>query len=308
MPGSPFSAWVPGQPLINFRQFQFGTFLFPLTFQEESREVKLAADIRKIPFQYGEYLDWASSLTGRDITLVGDVGSGLIGSTGSVLQTAADLEAERAVLAGLQAKGLQQLWSAPDKFCWAYMMSFKHSFFKEGGAHRFAAWTLTFKAPDPRYYSAAPNQFLFNSGSAITTNTLQTQLVTHLGSARAYPTVTFVGVMNVPVVTVSNNTTGQSTTLRFSGLIMSAGDRLQVICDPRPENRRICALWTPNGGVPQNALKFVNPVLDIITNYDPSELLPWIGTADSGPHTAYVSSQNTPCNYTAQILYYNTYL
>jgi len=266
----PLEGWTPGSSIANYREIKFGTYLFPLSFQEKSRVSKLKADSRPLPFGYGEYQEPNSSLTGRDIEVIGDMGTGLQGGYSNVtLVTASDLEAERAVLGAIQAAGRQKLWVRPDRYCWAYLNEFDHSFMLDGGAFRFATWTLKFKADDPRYYSTNATTIPFTT----TTGLFQQQ-----GTARAYPIITINGPVTNPIITMIDGTTGNSIAVTFT-VVLAASDKLVLTTDPRPENRRFAAQMTRASGVISNALSLITVPSGFANNLDASEVFPFINPA-----------------------------
>ena len=266
----PVEGWTPGALLANYREIKFGTYLFPLSFQEESRNLKLKSDQRPIPFGLGEYLDPNSSVAGRDITIKGDMGTGLQGGySNTTLVTASDLETERSVVAALQAAGKQKLFVRPDRYCWAYLVDNTHAFMQDGGGFRFATWTLKFRADDPRYYSTNPTVLPFTT----TTGAFQQQ-----GMVRAYPTITIPGPVTNPTITMIDGTTGNSLAVTFT-VTLAAGDVLVMRTDPRPDSRRIAAQLTLSGGAVVNALQYIVVPTGFANNLDASEIFPFINPA-----------------------------
>src|SRR5271165_686110 len=148
---SDLTGYTSGTALINTRQIAFGTYKFPLTFQEQSRNLKMALDQRRVPFLIGDQMPPNSSVKGREISIAGTIGTGIIGSAGTTIQTYNDLENERALLAGLQTVGRQSLFTRYDRYCNAYLSEFDFKFIQDGGLYRYADYTLKFIADDPRY-------------------------------------------------------------------------------------------------------------------------------------------------------------
>src|ERR1700722_17219722 len=130
------STYTTGSPLAPTRQIVFGNdtdqYVFPLTFQEQSRNLKLALMKQRVPFNWGDHSPPNTSVNGRDVTIIGDIGSLLYGSNNNQLVTANDLEAERAILAGLQTLGRQKLWTRWDRFVYAYLAEFDFKYFQDG--------------------------------------------------------------------------------------------------------------------------------------------------------------------------------
>ena len=254
-------------------QFSFGTYIFPVTFQETSRVVTLAFDKKKVPFNYGESVAANTGPSSRAIEIVGPVGSMIIGSAGNTLLTAADLEAERRLLAGLQLTGRQALFVGPTQYILAYLESFEHKFWQDAFGYRYADWTLKFYADDPRYWSPAQTTTSL-TGSGSTTYSFG---VSTNGNVRAYPSCKFTitsGSITGPFLGVTNAASLQNR-VSFSTLTMNSGDILALECDPRPNIRSIAAVYTPSGGVAQNALQFAK-ITDFSNNYDLTEWFPFI--------------------------------
>lgn len=267
----PVEGWTPGAVLANYREIKFGLYIFPLTFQEQSRSAKLKADTRALPFNYGDYQDPNSSLAGRDITITGEIGTGLQGGkSGTNLITATDLENERAFFGAIQAQGRQKLFVRGDRYCNAFLNEFTHAFMQDGGGFRYATWTLKFHADDPRYYSTNPivvGPFTTTSG-AITQN----------GTARAYPIITINGPVTNPTVTMIDGATGKTIAVTFTTTVAS-GDKIVITCDPRPENRRIVAQYIFASGTVANALQYITVPTGFANNLDASEIFPFLNPA-----------------------------
>ena len=288
----PVEGWTPGALLANYREIKFGTYLFPLSFQEEARNLKLKADQRPLPFGYGEYIDPNSSVMGRDITIKGDMGTGLQGGfSNTTLVTATDLETERAVVAALQNAGRQKLWVRPDRYCWAYLIDNTHAFFQDGGGFRFATWTLKFRADDPRYYSTNPTVLPFTT----TTGPFQQQ-----GTVRAYPTITIPGPVTNPTITMIDGASGNSLSVTFT-VVLGASDVLVIRTDPRPEARRFAALLTSAGST-VNALQYITVPTGFANNLDASEIFPFINPAGNNTTITCTAGGNY------SVSYYDTWL
>jgi hypothetical protein len=267
----PLEGWTPGALIANYREIKFGTYLFPLSVQESARDSKLKADTRSIPYGMGDYQEPTASLAGRDITIVGDMGSGLQGGvSGVLLVTASDLEIERAAIGALQAAGRQKLWVRPDRYINAFMNEFSHAFMQDGGAFRFATWTMKFKADDPRYYSTNSTTVPLVSGT--------TGAITQAGNMRAYPVITIGGPVTNPVVTMIDGATGKSIAVTFT-VALATGDTLVLSCDPRPEIRRNVAKLTLANGTVVNALQYVSVPSGFANNLDASEMFPFLQPA-----------------------------
>jgi len=256
------STWTPGQPLIDYRQFAFGTYLFPLTFQEKSRDLKLGIDQKRVPMLIGDHIPPATNVKGREINLVGTVGAGMIGISGSVLETADDLEAERAVLAALQNQGRSSLFSRYDRYQNAYLTEFSFNYQQDGGAFRYADYDLKFIADDPRYYGINATV----EGPSTVTSTTSPYIVsaTHQGNTFSFPVFTFTGLRAANLVSaigpyVECTYGGNHIIVTFSQLSLMGGDTLVVTCDPRPEYRAKGAVYTPSGALPQNGMIYIQP-------------------------------------------------
>jgi hypothetical protein len=273
--GNPLEAWTPGAYLPDFRQIQFGGYIFPLTFQEKDRNLKMMLDRRKLAMNFGEYIDGAANVGGRDVEIAGDVGSLVRGSAGGVLQTAADLELERTVLAGLQVLGKQPLWVRPDRYLHALMSEFDFKFMPDGGAFRYATWDVKFIADDPRYYSTQQNTF---SMGPFTDTAQHTHAISHLGNVKAFPTIVITGACTHPTIWTQTSDGSKQVSVRFSKLTMIAGDTLTIQCDPRPEYRNNAVVYTPSGGIAQNGMKYINPASDFGNTWDARQFFPLIET------------------------------
>jgi hypothetical protein len=270
----PVEGWTPGQPLANYREIVYGSYIFPLTFQEVTREAQLSVNRIKLPFNSGEFIGQSVQLIGRDVNIVGTIGSGMMGSGGNTLVTATDLENERSLLAGFQLT-TNNLWVRPDRYLKAKMSDFSHKFMQDGGGFRYADWDIKFIADDPRYYSTTVHSA--NSGQI--TSTAKTNFAAsqdNLGNVNAFPTFVITGSGTGPYV-IGAQTVSPSPyiEIRFSTLTMSAGDTLVISCDPRPEVRQICAQWT-HSGVTVNALPYCVPATDLFNNLDARYVLPYM--------------------------------
>lgn len=256
-------------------QLSFGTYTFPVTFQETSRTLTLAFDKKKIPFNWGEQIAPNTSMNGRTIEIGGAVGSMITGSLGNVLSSATDLEAERRLLAALQAKGRQALFVGAQQYIMAYLESFEHKFFQDAFGFRYADWVLKFFADDPRYLSPTPTTTTHSNtaASGVSTNTLP---LTTTGNVRTYPVLTFTaGAATVgagPYVEITYG--GLTLGVKFSMLTMVAGSTLVITCDPRPNTRSIAAVYTA-GGPATNALQYC-AITDFSNDYDLTEWFPFI--------------------------------
>ncbi len=300
----PLSGWTPGATLANYRELVFGTFIFALSAQEVSRLQKLNMTKAPIPFTYGDYVHNNQFPKGRELQFMATVGSGMVGTSGSSIQTADDLEAERSALAALQDRNLQRLWTRPDRYLNAYLESFDNKPMQDGGAFRFADWDLKFFAPDPRYYGATLNTF--TSGS-ITSTAVQTRTVSHGGNTKVFPVITITGAGTNPSVYIQQ-ASGKYIQLTFT-LTMAAGDQLVITTDPRPENRQIAAQYTPSGGSVTNALKYIAVPAGFANNLDARYIFPFIEATDiaGGTQTLGVQLTGSP-NYTYTIAYRDTWL
>lgn len=258
------------------RQLTFGSYTFPLTFQESDRVNALAMDKQKVPFNYGEHIQPNTNSGARTVEIKGAVGSLIQGSLNNFLATAADLEAERRLLAGLQLSGKQQLYVGTGQYLEAYLESFDHKFWQDAFGFRYADWVIKFWAEDPRYFAPTltTNHSSNTATSGVTTNNIN---VSTNGNVRTFPTAKFTaGASTVgtgPFIQITNGTV--SLKVIFSQLVMSANSVLAIDCDPRPDHRTIAAVYTASGASPSNALQYAL-VTDFINNYDISEWFPFI--------------------------------
>jgi hypothetical protein len=313
---------LPGVSPQQWRMLQFGTYLFPVTFQERNRDQKLALVKKKLPFNPGDFVPGNSSVSGRTLEFYGSVSTGMIGFGGKLIKTQTDLEAERQYLAGLQDLGRQSLYVGADRFIWAYLEDFSYSF-QDSGGFRVADWSAKFYCDDPRYYGASSwqeNSGTSSQGGLPNMNTIIYQAsglaagpagnphaIVQDGNTKAFPifvlTVTagsyqspqFI-MSTYPVTAGAPNSAyrQQGMGMTFSkfnnAAPMGVGDQLVVICDPRPEYSLISATYYqgggwPTGGSPVNALAYVVPGNgDLINNVDWQYFLPWISssTVDDG--------------------------
>jgi hypothetical protein len=307
------TVYTPGTSLAPTRQLVFGNdtnqYVFPLTFQETQRDLKLALMKQRVPFNWGDHCPPNTSVNGRDITFMGSVGSLLYGSNNNQLVTYNDLEAERTILSGLQTAGRQKLWSRWDRYCIAYLAEFDFKFQQDGGLFRYADWTLKFFADDPRYYSKLPSTI---TQSNIGTTTAQSQSVTHNGNVKAYPTFTF----TVNGLVGTNMSTGPYVMMAvganiikvvFSKLTIQGGDTLTVTCDPRPEHRIIAAVYTNSSGVSLNALQYINGATDLVNTLDYTEVFPFIPNGVAGCDLIYGMVSGGP-NYNVTLTWSDTWL
>ncbi len=310
---SDLSAYTPGTALAPTRQIVFGNdtnqYVFPLTFQEADRNLKLAIMKQRIPFGWGDHAPPNTSVNGRDINIVGSVGSLVYGTNNTQLVTYNDLENERAILAGLQVLGRQKLWTRWDRFQYAYMAEFDFKFLQDGGVYRYADWNLKFWADDPRYYAKTPSTV---TQTGITTTSAQSQSVTQLGNVRAYPTFTFTinggvgtSIETGPFVLASVGLGVLKVT--FSKLTMQGGDTLKIVCDPRPEHRIVAAVYTNSSGVSLNALQYINGASDFSNSLDFSEVFPFIPNGSGGCILGYGMTSGS-VNYNMSISYSSTWL
>lgn len=272
---NPLEGWTPGSAIAGYRELVYDDYIFPLSMQEVSRTSKLAVDKRKIARVIGEYsANPKSTMQGRDIQFVGDVGTGLMGSAGNTLVTATDLENERVLLARKQNLGKKKLWTRWDRYILAELEEFDFKYLQDGGAFRFASFDAKFYAADPRYYSATVNTA---SGGPYTNTAENTLVVSHLGNTRAYPIITITGACTHPRIRINLVSLGLVVSVTFSTLTMVAGDTLVIACDPRPETRNSVATYTlTSTGIAANALPYCNPATDFANNYDATEFFPFI--------------------------------
>jgi hypothetical protein len=305
VPGQPLTAWTPGALLANYRQIQFGGYIFPLTFQEVDRNIKQVFDRRKLGMNFGEYIDPQVSVAGRDIEIQGDLGSLVYGSGGNQLLTDIDLENERALLAGLQNLGKQPLWVRPDRYLNATFSEFDHKFM-DGTSFRAATWDCKFIADDPRYYATTQTvqtmgPFTDNSAHAIT--------VAHVGNTKAFPTITITGAGASPLIQIAKP--GAAVTVTFANLTMVAGSSLVVKTDPRPESRNSCAVYTSQLGVASNALQYIVPSTGFANNWDARQFFPYIESNLYGGNSNQqftVQMKSGTANYTVSFAYQDTWL
>ena len=308
MPGLPLESYTPGQALINYRELQFGAFTFALTMQEQIRASKIKLDRQIVAFSTGDYVSPQTNVGAREVTFVGAMGTGLVNSAGVTMVSATDLENERAILANLQSLGRQKLWVRSDRYCLAFMESFEHRFFQDGGVFRFADWIIKFLADDPRYFST----IVHTSTDATRTDTAQYTYggggITHTGSTRAFPIVTFTGKCAAPLLQMTYGT-GIAMSVKFSGLTMNAGDTLVIDTDPRPEHRTNCAIYTPIGGAATSALKYIAPASDIANNYDTRFFFPFLEpqSANNGQLLQYSVGGAAP-SYSVTVSFNDTWL
>ncbi len=257
-------------------QLSFGPYTFPITFQETSRLVTLAFDKKKVPFGWGESVAPNTSPSARVIEISGPVGSLITGSAGNVLSTAADLEAERRLLAGLQSQGRLPLYVGTQQYILAYLESFEHKLWQDAFGFRYADWTLKFYADDPRYVSVSPQTLSY----PLESGTVEYIPINPLGNVRAYPSCTFVSAWTSgspqtgPFIQVTNGANTATCRVTFSKLSMTNGSTLAINCDPRPNARSAAAIYTPLGGAPQNALQYC-AITDFQNDYDLSEWFPF---------------------------------
>lgn len=158
-PAVPPFANLPSINPQSWRMFQFGPYLFPVTFQERSRDSKMALIKKKLPFTPGDYNPGNTSMNGRTTELFGSVSTGMRGFSGNLITNQDAVEAERSYLAGLQSLGKQSLYVRSDRFLWAWMEDFTITQ-TDGVGFRMFDWVVKFYADDPRYYgsnSAAGN-------------------------------------------------------------------------------------------------------------------------------------------------------
>lgn len=267
-------------PLQGSNQFVFGNdnqqYIFPLTFQEADRNLKLGVSKQRIPFGWGDHIPPNTNVQARDVNLVGSVGSLIYGSGGNQLINYNDLEAERSILAGLQALGRQKLWGRPDRYLLAYLIEFDFKFQQDGGLFRYADWNLKFQADDPRYYSKTVHTFTQNN---INNTTAQSYAATQSGNVKSYPIFTLTtnaGANTGPSPFVLVTIGGKTLKVTFSKLTMQGSETLVVRCDPRPENRLIGAVYTNASGQQLNAMQYINGAGDLINTLDFTEFFPFI--------------------------------
>jgi hypothetical protein len=304
------TSWTEGSALINYRQFSFAGYKFPLTFQEKSRDTKLAVDQKRVPLGIGDHIPPTTNLKAREINLVGTVGSGMIGITGAILQTADDLEAERVALAALQNLGRSSLFTRYDRYLNAYLSEFSFDFQQDGGAFRYADYDLKFLADDPRYYGIDATAV---SGAVTTTTTPYIVAATHEGNTNAFPVFTITGLAapNVACGTgpyVEATFGGNHVIVNFSQLTLKGGDVLQVTCDPRPEYRSRGAIYTPSGALPQNGMVYIQPG-DFQNTLDFRYFFPFISPGTTSTALQVGCAGGDPnVNFSVEISYQNTWI
>ncbi|MGH7745629.1 MAG: hypothetical protein ACREQ5_12685, partial [Candidatus Dormibacteria bacterium] len=209
----------------------------------------------------------------REITLVGSVGTGVLGSGGVALSDYNTLEAERALLAGMQVQGRQKLFTRWDRYLNAYLSEFDFKFHQDGGLYRYADWTLKFLADDPRYYG----QYSANSASGFLSAGVTSFSAHHNGNVPSFPVFTFTGTLSgcsAPLVGVSAG--AASLSLKFSKLSLASGETLTVICDPRPEYRNVAAIYNNISNVKFNALQYINGPADLVNTLDYTQFFPFV--------------------------------
>ncbi len=307
------TSYTPGTALAPTRQFVFGNdanqYVFPLTFQEAQRNLKLALSKQHVPYNWGDHSPPNTSVAGRDVNLVGSVGSLIFGTNNTQLVTYNDLETERCILAGMQVLGRQKLWSRWDRYCIAYLAEFDFKFLQDGGLFRYADWNLKFVADDPRYYGKTGQTF---TQSGITNTTTHTAAVTHNGNVKSYPTFVFTCNGTPPTANgsgpyVSASVGGAILQVAFSKLSMKNGDILTIVCDPRPEHRIISAVYTGASGIQYNGLQFINGASDFLNTLDFSEAFPFIPNGNAGCTLAYGMTGGSP-NYSMTITWSDTWI
>jgi hypothetical protein len=300
--------WTPGSTLTQYREIVYGAYIFPLTFQVTDNDSKLAIDKRKISRVMGDFQAYPKSvLSGRQLSVLGDVGSGMVGSAGNMLQTPTDLENERALLAGLQNLGKQKLWTRWDRYINAELEEFSFKFFQDGGSYRYATEDLKFYASDPRYYSAtvhSTNMGPFTDASAHAINP-----ISHLGNCRAYPTIIITGACVSPTISIYQGGSNLIS-VTFSTLTMGAGDVLTIATDPRPEYRNQPVIYVPYGGAAINGLIYCIPSTDLANSIDSSEFFPYIEQASQtiGTQQFVIQAQSGTNNYSVALTYQDTWL
>lgn len=297
MPGNPISGWTPGALLQNYRELSFGTYTFPLTFQEITRQSRVAVNRQKLPFNYGEYSSGYTTLSGRDIEISGAVGSGLIGSSNAKIITETDLENERSLLAGLMDQGAQQLYVRPDRYINAQLIDFDHRFM-DGTSFRFADWVLKFYAGDPRYYSTNP---ISVNGGPYTDAVQHTLTINGLGNTKAWPTITITGACTRPFVAIAAPSGYIGMT--FSKLTMTAGQTLTIYTDPRPETIQNPIIYS---GSAAPGLSLLNPANDLANSLDSRYFFPFISPTPTAS-TLTVSSA-VAGSYTVAVVYRDTWI
>jgi hypothetical protein len=295
----------------------FGGYTFPITGQEKTRSLKLAGDRKKIPNNYGEFMPYNSSVAGRDIEVVAQIGSNINSPQFSrTILTAADVEAERAFLNGLQMQGRQQLISSitVDRFCLAYLSEFDHNFEQDAYGQRLANWDLKFVADDPRYYgmSTYTKTLVASAGGAAT----YAVAASHIGSSQAWPVFTITGACTHPTIFISQGgSTAPTSTptsavvgVTFSGLTMLAGDTLVITTDPRPENRNVAVVYTPvSTGIPINGLRYA-ALNDYFNSLDLSTWFPYIQATQIFNGNQWIGVTATGGSFSAVATYLDTWM
>ena len=315
----PFSKWpktapfTQSLPMGDFREIQFGPYVFPLTMQERNRDQKLALLKKKIPFTPGDYNPANVSFVGASTEIYGPVGvnilSGILDAKlgyNKLILTPDDVESERAYLAGLQAQGALPLWVRPDRFVFAKLEDFNHSF-TDGTSWKMADWVCKFYMQDPRYYGTVAQVFSVKESSDPGGGGSQySKTVAQNGTTKSFPTFTFKGRFNGPAVMIDYGN-GAHIKLCFSQLNSGSDDKLTIYCDPRPESQQVPAVWIHNG-VAQNAMSQVQPS-DFSNTMDYQYFLPYIDTSKYGQGTQTVKFGTTGGgSYTFSAAYYDTYI
>lgn len=286
---------TPPAPSTNFTSFQisFGNdstltsfvdrYIFPFTTQISSNTLKTVGDSKKVPFGFGTQMP-SPSLSSREIVITCDQGSlisyqnspsssppvhrvpitysGILGT----LLTAADLEAERNLLAYLQAKGPQKLFLSSDRFLLAYLSEFSDDPFMDAYGFRLASWKLTFTANDPRYYGITAN--------SITSASPGLYPVSHLGNTRSYPTF--------------NSSAGSSISIgnAQNGFVSVTGLQGNGYSDPRQRDSNQYASFGPVGSIYANTR--IVGVRNFRNTRDFSEPFPYIESSSVDPNQQYV--------------------
>lgn len=283
----PAFSQLPSMNPQTWRMLQFGPYLFPVTFQERSRDSKLALIKKKMPFTPGDFNPGNTSMNGRTTEFFGSIAPGMQGFSGNLLRTQDDVENERSYLAGLQALGKQSLYARSDRFMWAWMEDFSITQ-NDGTGFRMWDWVVKFYADDPRYYgsnSAASNNPGSNPNIITSSGLPNMNSVTytggtgpgsnshnfgHNGNAQAFPIFVLTCTndrLAVPHFAVAPQSSGGGIGISFSkfgdpsqpgnlnwfngphtGPNSKSGDQLVVMCDPRPEYAFICATYYPGYG------------------------------------------------------------
>lgn len=287
--------------LASWRELQFGPYQFALSMQERNRVQKIPLIKKKVPFVPGEFNPSNSSMGSRSLEFFGSVGVGCLGSQGNVLATQDDLEAERSLLAGLQALGKQQLWVRPDRYLNAWLEEFTFTYM-DGTGYRFADWTAKFNADDPRYYGATTTLNLSNASPGPTT-------IAQNGNNKAFPIITFTATSTITAPWFKLDYGGGAyIKVTFSLLGMNSGDVLVVACDPRPESTQNNAVITLSG-ISVNAWPYMVPVTDFDNTANWQYFLPYIETSLYGQGTQAVSvGVGSGSTYTVAVEYADTWV